>query len=480
MTKLFITPNETIGACDSESIQNAVNLAHAEGINKVVIPRMNARTGADEWVITETVKLPSDMLVVLDNCFMQMADDVVGGFFKSENLFTEWGTDPERRMRNIHIRGEGHAVLDGGKPTLLNETTQAEIGVPVRLNSPIFFMNVEGFSVENVSILHQRYWGMRFQFCSRGVIRDIFFDICRDRRNQDGINLRYGCHDILIENISGQTGDDMIALSAIDHLASGQFKKYDLIVRDVSWDIHDVTIRNVSGSAILHPLITIRNHNGAKVYNIHIENVKDTAETQPAYEEGNPWPHFDKDGYEYGKRYGLVLLGDNAYCDTPAEHGDTHDITMRDLYCSYSSSVVTVGSTVKNCIISGVHASGKCRAILTTGLNDWGDDMFGVKLEGVILTDVQMESNYSDTALVDFAYMREGDFVKKLCISNVVTDGVELLARVHKRADECDIKLGHVFLAPTTVKRVAPPEVKRSELTFKPFAPDIERSYERK
>jgi hypothetical protein len=106
--------------------------------------------------------------------------------------------------------------------------------------------------------------------------------------------------------------------------------------------------------------------------------------------------------------------------------------------------------------------------------------MLGVKLEGVILTDVQMTANYPDTALIDFPYMREGDFVKKLCISNVMTDGVEHLARVHKRADECDINLGHVFLAPTTVKRVAPPEVKRSELTFKPFAPDIERSYERK
>ena len=477
--RTFITPNDTIGKCDSESIQNAVDLAKKEGINKVVIPRMNARTCTNEWIITETVKLPSDMLVVLDNCFMQMADDVVGGFFKSENLFTEWGTDPERKMHNIHIRGEGHAVLDGGKPTLLNETTQAEIGVPVRLNSPIFFMNVEGFSVENVNILHQRYWGMRFQFCSRGVIRDIFFDICRDRRNQDGINLRYGCHDILIENVSGQTGDDMIALSAIDHLASGMFKDYDVIVRDESWDIHYVTIRNVSGSAILHPLITIRNHNGAKVYNIHIENVKDTAQTQPAYEECNPWPHFDKDGYEYGKRYGLVLLGDNSYFDTPAEHGDTHDITMRDLYCSYSSSVVTVGSTVKNCIISGVHASGKCRAILTTGLNDWGDDKFGVKLDGVILTDVQMEANYPDTAVIDFSYMREGDFVKKLSVSNVMTDGVDLLARVHKRAAECDIKLGHVMLAPTTVKRVAPPEVKRADLNFKPFEPDIVRSYKR-
>ena len=138
MSKLFITPNDTIGACDSESIQSAVDQAKACGINKVVIPRMNDRTSEAKWIITKAIKLPSDFLLVLDNCFMQMADDVVGGFFKSENLFTECGTDPDATMHNIHIRGEGYAVLDGGKPTLLNEETQFDLGVPVRLNSPIF------------------------------------------------------------------------------------------------------------------------------------------------------------------------------------------------------------------------------------------------------------------------------------------------------------------------------------------------------
>ena len=89
MKTQFITPNDTIRENDSASIQAAVDLAKSEGINKVVIPKLNARTGEEKWIISETVKLPSDITVVLSDCFMQMADDVVGGFFKSENLFTE-------------------------------------------------------------------------------------------------------------------------------------------------------------------------------------------------------------------------------------------------------------------------------------------------------------------------------------------------------------------------------------------------------
>ena len=175
MKREFITPNDTIKKSDSASIQAAVDLAKSEGINKLIIPKNNKRTHSEKWIITETIKLPSDFTVVLEDCFMQMADDVVGGFFKSENLFTEWGNDPNKKLHNIHIRGEGHPVLDGGRPTMLNEGTQKDIGIPVRLNSPIFFMNVDGFSVENINILHQRYWGMRFQFCSHGEIRNIHF-----------------------------------------------------------------------------------------------------------------------------------------------------------------------------------------------------------------------------------------------------------------------------------------------------------------
>ena len=473
MKTQFITPNDTIRENDSASIQAAVDLAKKNGINKVVIPRLNARTGEEKWIISETVKLPSDITVVLSDCFMQMADDVVGGFFKSENLFTEWGTDPARKMHNIHIKGEGRAILDGGRPTVLNEETQREIGIPVRLNSPIILMNVEGFSVENIEILHQRYWGMRLQFCSNGVVRNIHFDICRDRRNQDGIDLRNGCHHILIENISGQTGDDMIALSALDRAAAPPFEKYDVIVKGESWDIHDVEIRNVSGAAILHPLVGLRNHNGAKIYNIHIENLRDTEQTQPAYEEGNTPLH----GVPYvpGRRYALVLLGHNAYCTTPSVMGDTYNITLKNLHATYSSAVVLTHSTVKDLVISDVFASGKCSAILTVMGNEWGDDTLGVQMDNALIENVNFECKIPDSAIIDYRYMRKGDFVKGLKLSNVSSSGVDTFARVHKRCEEFDVTLDETCDCPREILTTEPPEVMQADITYLPFRSTISR-----
>ena len=476
MKNQYITPNETMRENDSASIQAAVDLARRVGVNRVVIPRLNQRTGAEKWIISETVKLPSDMTVVLADCFMQMADDVVGGFFKSENLFTPDGTDPAKKMRNIHIIGEGRAILDGGNPTELNEETQKKIGIPVRLNTPIFLMNVEGFSVENIEILHQRYWGMRFQFCSYGVIKNIHFDICRDRRNQDGINLRNGCHHITIDNVSGQTGDDMIALSAIDRAAAPPFENYDLIVKGEPWDIHDVEIRNVSGAAVLHPLITMRNHNGAKIYNINIENVRDTEQTQPAYEEGNK-PLHEGEVYTLGRRFALILLGHNAYGATPAVMGDTYNIKMKNLHVTYSDSVVLTHSVIRDCEVSDVYASGKCKSILTVMGNEWGDDTLGVKMENFTLSDVDFDCERADSAIIDYRYMREGDYVKGLSLSGVKAKNVPLLAKVHKRCLEFDITLDDGCDCPREIETTEPKEVKQSEITYLPFKANIERKY---
>jgi len=430
----FVTPNDTVGVSDSDSIQRAVDLAHAEGVNKVVIPRKNARTGTESWIITETVRLPSDMYVLLDNCFMQMADGVVGGFFKSETLFTEKGTDPAYKLHNITIRGEGHAVLDGGKPTGLDEGTQYKLGVPVRLNTPIFFMNVEGFRVENITVKDQRYWGLRFEFCSRGIIRDIFFDVIRDRKNQDGINLRNGCHDILIENIYGQTGDDMIALSAIDtDTQKGFGKDYPLIVNGESWDIHDVTIRNISGAAIRHPLVAMRNHNGAKIYNILIENVHDTPELRKAI----------NDTFE---RYALVAIGGNSYAGIRhSVPGETYGITVRNITARYSVRAIYLGAVMNDFTVDGVNASGVCRAILATSPDGWANSKSGVKLDGASLLNVHFSPDSTERSkLLDFAAMRRDDYIKNLYVGNVDMRGVGALALVDDSIECFDLECGRV------------------------------------
>lgn len=51
MYKPLISPNDAVckSSSDSQAIQNAVDLAVQSGVRRVVIPRVNARTGQAEW-----------------------------------------------------------------------------------------------------------------------------------------------------------------------------------------------------------------------------------------------------------------------------------------------------------------------------------------------------------------------------------------------------------------------------------------------
>ena len=84
--------------------------------------------------------------------------------------------------------------------------------------------NVDCFSIENLHIVKQHGWGISLEACTNGSVRNIDFDACMykvidgipmNMENQDGIDIRNGCHHIVISDITGQTGDDLIALTAI-------------------------------------------------------------------------------------------------------------------------------------------------------------------------------------------------------------------------------------------------------------------------
>ena len=97
--------NDKIYEYDSKTIQEAIKRACKNKENKVVIPRINPRTGQPLWEITETIYLPSDFCLILDNCHLRMADGVFCNMFCNENAYTEKCEE----QKNISITGIGNA-----------------------------------------------------------------------------------------------------------------------------------------------------------------------------------------------------------------------------------------------------------------------------------------------------------------------------------------------------------------------------------
>ena len=321
--KQFYTPNDFCQLeTDSKMIQAAVDEAAKYGV-RAVIPRYNERRGECLWELDEGIKLYTGSYVTLDSCYIRLADDTVIHFFENSvaDSTPDWW-NPEHRQYDITLKGEGCVVLDGGKHNGVFESCfniYDENGKFVKktefrgfkgayVNRGLQFRNVERITVQGIRMVNCRYWGMNFELCSEGHVSDITFESLNHVPNQDGIDVRVGCHNFLIENISGKTGDDTIALTNFG-LPEAEGVGLDL-------DIHDIMIRNIRSYVTGRcDMIRLLNRGGAKIYNVQISGVIDMT---PEGEEHRP--------------LAAIRIGDlNNYPFRLNIAGETRNITVRDV-----------------------------------------------------------------------------------------------------------------------------------------------------
>ncbi len=253
---------------DNEMIQAALDAAKDEGLS-VVVPKINKRTGKSIWIIEDTVKLHSGSVLILQNAHLRLADGVVCNMFSN---YDESNSD-------ITIKGVGRAILDGGTHNGLYEVNGIARSVskyPGRNayeNCTVIFKCVERLLIDNITVRDQRYWAICLCAVTNSRVANIHFESSSNVPNQDGVDLLPGCHDVIIENITGCTGDNVVALNSTrDELYPYTPKS----LRDSN--IYNVTIRNlmiycVGGCA----LIRLLNHDGCKIYNVRIDNVIETS-----------------------------------------------------------------------------------------------------------------------------------------------------------------------------------------------------------
>ena len=295
MIRLDITPNDAdlMGSSDSESIQNAVDLAAKLGVNKITIPRYNKRSDSFEWVITEAIKLPSYMVVVLDNCHLTLSRGSCCNIFVNSNCYTELGRTLDGEQIGIQLLGEGNVVLDGGEHNGLFERNQKQYGFPsVWNNALVLFHNVKDFVIENIHFAHLRWKAVVLLYARYGKLQNLSF---MEYENQPGlpdlgcVDVRLGCNNLFIQDINAKSSASGITLWATqkdlqDHAA----------VRGKPMDINDVLIRNLTADAFRGNVASIYNDNGCNIYNILLEGIMDASRRETKHmpnaivEIGNP------------------------------------------------------------------------------------------------------------------------------------------------------------------------------------------------
>jgi len=364
---------------DSAMIQAAVDEAKITG-ETVIIPKRNNRTKNDIWIIDRSIKLYTRSVICIDNAHLRLADKVYSNIFKNSNINTKNGQMIKGRQYDISIYGLGNAILDGGMHNGLVEKNENTDNRPsVKKNTMMLFSNVERIKIKNIRIIHQRYWGMTFYFCSSCHISNIDFFGGGNAPNQDGIDLRRGCNNFVIENISGFTQDDTIALTC---LAGPSDMKFN--IKDMDSSIHNVIIKNIT-TATMCAKVRLLNNDGCKLYNVIIENLQDFTEFDSTLKDTKGYKKRLPNSKEYyvGSKTSMALqekywrsfegkqmpttsvrIGENHYYQTGkgaygiARPGDTYNITIRNIQ-SRSKFGVYVSCTLEDSFIDNMQIFGE-------------------------------------------------------------------------------------------------------------------------
>ena len=242
---LVVTPNQFKGT-DVERINQAIDAAASLGC-RVVIPRVNVQgeERREVWLLDSAILVRSNTTLELDNCRIKLSDRCRDNMIRSANCGL--GITDIRPMQNIHIRGIGTVVLEGadhpratgdsGK-TLGERTYGTDAGKSTARARPATgATSASCWPSSRTSA--SRTSPSRTRTAGRSPWSDVPMARCETSispppsssmidgvrqtiLNQDGIDLRMGCHDILIENITGYTGDDLIALTAIPKPAASR------------------------------------------------------------------------------------------------------------------------------------------------------------------------------------------------------------------------------------------------------------------
>lgn len=360
---------------DAERINQAIAVAATSG-RRVIVPAVNRCDGGprDIWLLDSSILVRSNTVLELHNCHIKLSDRCRDNFIRSANCGL--GITQIEPMQNIHIRGVGHVVLEGadhpratgdsGK-TLGKRTYGTDAGIASESqtgdwrNIGILLAMVENFSIEDLFVKDSHAWAVSLERCAHGRLRDLSFASTQSKMidgqrevilNQDGIDLRLGCHDIVIENITGHTGDDLIALTAIPVTDSQAGSTTSTMVSSCELrdngqdDIRHIVLRNIKGHCRGgHHIVRLLNTPGARMYGILLDGLIDTSP-------------------EGVRCRAAVKIGDHNYGGGVAPLGDTRRIIINNVI-SKAAHTVLVGGTLADSIISNIIRYGSGGDVLT-------------------------------------------------------------------------------------------------------------------
>jgi polygalacturonase len=301
----YFTPNMFKKGSQVERIQRAIDEAQKYKA-KVVIPGYDAIKKSAIWLIDKAILLPGNTELELDNCTIKLSDRCRDNFIRSANAGLE--ISDVKPLSNIRIVGKGNVLLEGAAnpratgdhnktlsmdPKGFSQSYGTDAGKPGEnqkggwRNHAIILAQVDAFEISGIQLKDYHAHGIVLERCTNGLVRDISFQVRqavtiagveKQVLNQDGLGVRFGCRNIIIERCRGNSGDDFINIGLTDTGVPAGAENVNVVSGSVykgaTDNIANIYLQNWQDFySISHRAIRIMPVGKLRIQNVFVENM---------------------------------------------------------------------------------------------------------------------------------------------------------------------------------------------------------------
>ena len=293
---LKVNGNDFISGSQNDRIKEALNFLSACGggvlelsTDTITVPNTNI------WVISESLILDSNVSLFLNYATLKMSTGIFDTIIRNKGIQVNPANPNGQALSlaknsNIRILGSGiNTAFIEGADTPYTAPNPVSGGAAVPWTGDYFgwrtisilLANVSEQEIGGISFSKTKCWGVSLEHgAERFNIHDLKFTTTV--KNGDGVNIRSGSKKGIIQNISGDTSDDILAFTAIvnatpfpalPYVYPGQVGGF--ASSTLGDNIEDVEFKNITGSSIAH-VVALITAGGGKIKNIRGSKAHDT------------------------------------------------------------------------------------------------------------------------------------------------------------------------------------------------------------
>nr|DAG72879.1 MAG TPA: rhamnogalacturonase A [Caudoviricetes sp.] len=192
---------------DDERIEKATAMIENVGGGQIYFPNRQIN-------ITKAILIPSNTRFILDNCQIQMANNIHDNIFRSKGV--KINPSSPNGVQTEAYWTENFEIIGVGMPTIRQSVTPLHTGDFYGWRGvSVLLARCRNYKLKNLKVIESHMWSISNEFSERGYFENLEFANTL-HPNADGLNFRNGCKNMYAKTLRGTTNDNAVATTILD------------------------------------------------------------------------------------------------------------------------------------------------------------------------------------------------------------------------------------------------------------------------